>query len=54
MQRCIRNLRSVALAISALCAISGARASQVSFTGGFTSFRGPVATASGANAASAI
>lgn len=47
-----RNLRSVAVAISALCAISGARASEVSFTGGFTSFQGPVATAVGATAAS--
>lgn len=51
MQSYSRNLRSVAVAISALCAISGARASEVSFTGGFTSFQGPVATAAGASAA---
>ena len=52
MQSYSRNIRSVAVAISALCAISGARASEVSFTGGFTSFQGPVATAAGASAAS--
>ena len=51
MQSFSKILKLIALALGALCATSGAHASEVSFTGGFTSFRGPVATAVGPRAA---